>query len=357
VAQQQPGLSQQLNQIAGNPSPAVGTMVNQQMAPQGATGSAPLPAVMGMNQQVGPNPQDLYNQYSSAVFGNPAGTVYGGAFGPTGDPNLKIGDTIPGGEVDPGFNPGGITSLKDLQTQFGSGGEFNPNPGADFDYEAYLSGDGFGGISNGQPGSFSPISRRENAQNKYFENTIGYRINPDGSDRLPDGTSYYDAWKKANPGKDVFTIGEDFKRLTPQEQYAYLNPNFQSTQQPAPAAQPAPAPIAQPAPAPTPAPVTQPALSLRQPVDSRPTVSKPVAQPAAQPKPAPMPTRATQGYTSRLPARPTTPVPVKPAAKPVAKAPAPKPVAKPVVKAAPKPVAKPNPFKPATKAPVPTTKR
>jgi hypothetical protein len=65
VARQQPDLAQQLNQIAGPGAPAVSTMVNQQMAPQGATGPAPQP------QQTGPSPQDLYNQYSGAVFGNP----------------------------------------------------------------------------------------------------------------------------------------------------------------------------------------------------------------------------------------------------------------------------------------------
>jgi hypothetical protein len=65
AARQQPDLAQQLNQIAGSGSPAVSTMVNQQMAPQGATGPAPQP------QQAVAGATDLYNQYSGAVFGNP----------------------------------------------------------------------------------------------------------------------------------------------------------------------------------------------------------------------------------------------------------------------------------------------
>jgi hypothetical protein len=80
VAQQQPDLAQQLNQIAGRGSPAIGTMVNQQMAPQGATGPAPQPQqaaptmmdqyATAMGGQAGMSPQQMYNQYSNAVFGN-----------------------------------------------------------------------------------------------------------------------------------------------------------------------------------------------------------------------------------------------------------------------------------------------
>jgi hypothetical protein len=95
VAQQQPGTADQLNQIAGVGSPAVSTMVNQQMAPQGATG---LPPVMGMSSQSAPNPlagvnsaaQNMFNQYGSALGMNATAPIYGGGLGPSGDQSQPI---------------------------------------------------------------------------------------------------------------------------------------------------------------------------------------------------------------------------------------------------------------------------
>jgi hypothetical protein len=62
VAQQQPGTAQQLAQIGGTASPALSTLVNQQMAPQGTTGPAPT-------AQATMTPQSMLNQYSNSVFG------------------------------------------------------------------------------------------------------------------------------------------------------------------------------------------------------------------------------------------------------------------------------------------------
>ena len=123
VAQQQPDTAQQLNQISGLGGPAVSTMVNQQMAPQGATGPAP----QGMNTSsgasalntgqagidsaaqnlfnqygsamgaaAGSSPQDMYNTYASQIFGAP-GSSYQPNFGaPMGMGASPIG--LPNGQ-------------------------------------------------------------------------------------------------------------------------------------------------------------------------------------------------------------------------------------------------------------------
>ena len=118
-------------------------------------------------------------------------------------------------------------------------GPGQPPGGPPIDYSAALKAPGMIGISNGQPGSFTPLSRSEDARNNYFNSITGYKRNPDGSDRNADGTSYYDSWKAANPGKDVFSINRDFQALTPEQQYGYLTPGGnmgfqQPTSQPAP---------------------------------------------------------------------------------------------------------------------------
>ena len=147
---------------------------------------------------------------------------------------------LPGSGQPPGAPPGSMLA---------------PTPTGDpmtppIDYSAALKAPGMIGISNGQPGSFTPLSRSEDARNNYFNSITGYKRNPDGSDRNADGTSYYDSWKAANPGKDVFSINRDFQALTPEQQYGYLTPGgnmgFQQTAMPTPQ----PTPIAQPQPNP-----------------------------------------------------------------------------------------------------------
>jgi hypothetical protein len=339
MPQQQPGVAQQLNQISGDPSPAVSTMVNQQMAPQGATGMAP---VMGMSSQSAPaptmmdqyatamggsagmNPQQMYNQYSNAIFGGQPGQAY-----------------------TPNFN-GASTPIS-----------------ADITPEAASYGQPIG-LPNGQQLDLNPQQQQIAAQTSFFSDTLPGQIGSKGGS-LAGGSYYTDAQgnhysggemiQTGRPGnEDVFGNMPGSPGYAPGIQMGFgpeegrgfgpnpgdINPDTGQIN-PQPDARP-PAPIAQPAPAPVaqPAPIAQPA-----------PVARPVAQPVAKPAPAPMPTRATQGYVSRVPVRPTSPVPVKAAPKPVAKpAPVAKPVVQPVAKPAPKPV-----VKAAVKAPVKIIKR
>jgi hypothetical protein len=77
------------------------------------------------------------------------------------------------------------------------------------DYEVELRGPGDIGISNGQPGDFTPISRQEQASNAYFESIMN-------------AAGGYQNWKKQNPGRDAFSVSQDFYKLTPEQQYSYL---------------------------------------------------------------------------------------------------------------------------------------
>ena len=158
------------------------------------------------------------------------------------------------------------------------------------DYSAALKAPGMIGISNGQPGSFTPLPRSEDARNNYFNSITGYKRNPDGSDRNADGTSYYDSYKAENPGKDVFSIMRDFDALSDEQQYGYLNSGggygFQlggGTPQPTPAPQPTlPPPTQSPQLTPVTGFMPPPPAPLRPP---QPTTPAPIAQPQPAPKP------------------------------------------------------------------------
>ena len=80
---------------------------------------------------------------------------------------------------------------------------------APIDYAAELNMPGMIGISNGQPGSFTPIKRSEEARNNYFESVVN-------------AAGGYQNWKTQNPGQDIFSIMRQFDQFTPEQQYGYL---------------------------------------------------------------------------------------------------------------------------------------
>lgn len=114
--------------------------------------------------------------------------------------------------------PGGIASPAAPEPQ--PAPAVMPPAAADFDYDGYLlERSGSYGISNGQPGNFTPVTRHEEAQNRYFNHITG-------------GTSKgYAAWRAANPGKNVFDITNDFDKLSAKERYSYLPPHQQRSGQ------------------------------------------------------------------------------------------------------------------------------
>jgi hypothetical protein len=349
MPQQQPGVAQQLNQISGVSSPAVSTMVNQQMAPSGATG---LPPVMGMSSQTA--------------------QPYNNGFVPGFDPQAQ------------GYEPiqGSSTPLTDDINTFGfkdprTGQQFDPrgNPVDKLDLPAYMQG-GNGGFTlpNGQqldlssqPGSIGSLFNNGSAPGSFggsAPGSIGGRQYDEQGNEYSGGQMI----QTGRPGNaDVFgnmpgspdyapgiqiTGGPAITSFEPGNQFMNSDGSpFEAPITSVGGPNGPPSPIAQPAPAPVAQPIAQPA-----------PVARPVAQPVAKPAPAPMPTKATQGYVSRVPARGAyiaPKAPVKAAPKPVAQ-----PVAKPAVVAQrpanpvpAKPVpAKPAP-KPVVKAPVKPVRR
>jgi hypothetical protein len=178
-------------------------------------------------------PLNLYNQYAQTLgFGNP-----------------QDGGQQPAANMTPPF---GIM-----------GGGFNPNPGPGFNYADYMNGPASYGISNGQPGNFTPVRRSEEASNRYYENIVN-------------AAGGYQDWKKANPGKDVFSISNDFRALTPEQQYSYLNPgsfDISNAVRTPPAPQPA---ITMPSP-------QQPGMATRDQLMTRLGLMTPAGQPSRAP--------------------------------------------------------------------------
>jgi len=89
------------------------------------------------------------------------------------------------------------------------GGPPKPQPGAPIDYLAELNKDASWGVGIGD-GNFTPSKRMDDASENYFKSVI-------------DAAGGYDQYKAKNPGKDVFTINEDFQRLNPEQKYGYLS--------------------------------------------------------------------------------------------------------------------------------------
>ena len=278
VAQQQPGTAQQLAQIAGTSSPAVNTMVTQQMAPQGATGPAPqtlTPPAAGGAQQ---DPNGALLNPDGSIFQGYVGSGIAG-WGPNGE----------GSSLDMNATPIGLPNGQqlDLNPPAPQPTPLMPPPGPVI----------------GPPDLVSLDTTEFDKQQPDYAEYQKF-LDPNNADTRR-GIGYND-WK-------------NYKTFDPQ----HLQDIIRESSQPAPVAQPAPQPIAKPVAQPIARPVAQP---IAQPIAK--PVAQPIARPVAQPiaKPAPMPTKATQGYVSRVAPKPTAPMPVA--------RPAPMPVARPVVKPA-----------------------
>ena len=330
VAQQQPGTAQQLAQIAGTSSPAVNPMVTQQMAPQGATGPAPVSTTPPASPPV----------YTPDFNQSAAG-------GAQQDPNgqqLDISGQLGYGPYEGrgfGPNPGDINP---------DTGQINPQPGS--------QQDPYGSLLLQAPTAEQQQQQRQQAAQTYLQRNpydpsqggtqdlynryadyaanLNYQAGPIFSNavRMPDS---YSDWLKQQPGQQPITAQPVGQPITAQPVGQPITmPNGQQLDLNPPAPQPtslmpAPQPVAQPAPAPQPVAQPTPAPVIRNPLvpPSAPVaqpIAKPIAQPIAKPvaqpiaKPAPMPTKATQGYVSRVAPKPTAPMPVaRPAPMPVVK--------------------------------------
>lgn len=84
-----------------------------------------------------------------------------------------------------------------------------PPTGGPIDYLAELNKDAGWGTGTGQ-GDFTPNKRMDDASENYFKSVI-------------DAAGGYDQYKAKNPGKDVFTINQDFERMNPEQKYGYLS--------------------------------------------------------------------------------------------------------------------------------------
>ena len=318
VAQQQPGTAQQLNQIAGGTSPALNTMVNQQMAPQGPTGAAP------QAQQ--------FQQYNSAVFGGDPNSIYTPNFNqPTAQTQPNPGNNNAIGMPDniyPSYVPGEALAYDNLQ----SGPITLPDGSQGFLDYAQPKGGSLAGqpitLPGGQSLDLNPPAPQPRSLMPIPQPGFPGQYTQDQLDAY----NKYTAWNPGNtnnPFEPVAQLGWYRKPIdqwladqgTPQPPPALPLPITPDGRNGVPVSQPTPLmpvnqPIASPAmkqPSPTQkllnaAPRTGPAPKVAPVPRTTMMPAKPVA------KPAPMPTRAAKGYTSRVAAKPvirTGPKPVR----------------------------------------------
>jgi len=190
----QPGPRPVVRKPATAPAPKPVAKVAPKPAPKIAT--KPNPFAMTPEQRRGQNDTRAPGGGGMDINGNPIGGGMGGQMNIArpGQGNLAR-NTGPGNAA-----PGGP----------GNGSPYlMPRPGGPIDYEAELNKDGSYSIGTGQ-GPSTPVRRREDASEAYFNSLI-------------DAAGGYDQYKAKNPGKDVFTINQDFQRLTPEQQYGYLS--------------------------------------------------------------------------------------------------------------------------------------